>query len=711
MAVGHEARVGATPPPATTPVPAELTEERVRLLEHEVPGDAPPTDPLTGPLRRLRHARELIGAGDGEGALKSLGDDGVATLPVRAHVELTRTDALLLARKEAEALAALEAALASDPPPAIELVLLEKEFYLAPGQGRGEEVPIRIAARLPNLPAGTDELVTLSLAVADDLAERGRKAEAFDLYHFIAVAHPTSAESSDAEEQLSALAGELKRQDMSGPDRLGRAHAFYVAGRFRSLKNELAALRKVDGYTPPAAEADWLAKAWGRALLSTGDMAGALGALKSYEAEAATHPDAVLDLARIADKRGESNRATALREAILSSAQAGEPDERRAVREAVGSEKALDAEGAERIAAAATIYLELARLVPESRRCDEWLYRGAFLTALAGDRVAALAAFEREVAAFPDSSVTPMALFWMGRLAEEAGDSAAAARDYRAARDRDPHSFYGRIAAARVGGAAAPSTSPMDTSALAAWRSGSLVHGARARAALLLSAAGLDQPALAEAEELARTDGDDPAVQVLLARSHRRLGHNLKARGILLGGQRGIDDLAKESLPAEIWDIVYPLDHVAILKQAAKREGVPLSLLLGLVFQESMFEPEATSRSGAMGLMQLMPATAGDLARKLGIAGFRTARAYEPELNVAMGASYLADLIRRFDESWERALAGYNGGPTRSQRFWARLPRQDALLFVESIPVKETRLYVKKVLDAKAEYERIHGPF
>ena len=108
-----------------------------------------------------------------------------------------------------------------------------------------------------------------------------------------------------------------------------------------------------------------------------------------------------------------------------------------------------------------------------------------------------------------------------------------------------------------------------------------------------------------------------------------------------------------------------------------------------------------------MGLMQLMPRTFADLSRK----AKRRGSPYDPKLNVFLGTTYLHSLLRRFGGSQEKALAAYNGGPSRLARLLARLPKVDRVSLIDAIPITETRLYVKKVLRASHLYRQIYGPF
>ncbi|MFQ6017620.1 MAG: lytic transglycosylase domain-containing protein [Kiloniellaceae bacterium] len=135
------------------------------------------------------------------------------------------------------------------------------------------------------------------------------------------------------------------------------------------------------------------------------------------------------------------------------------------------------------------------------------------------------------------------------------------------------------------------------------------------------------------------------------------------------------------------------------------------ALVLALIRQESAFYSGAVSRSGARGLMQLLPGTAKRMARKIGVRYSRRKLTEDPDYNLRLGRAYLLTLTERYDGSYVLALAAYNAGPSRADR-WIRDfgdPRTgevDPIDWIESIPLNETRNYVQRVLESLAVYRR-----
>ena len=130
--------------------------------------------------------------------------------------------------------------------------------------------------------------------------------------------------------------------------------------------------------------------------------------------------------------------------------------------------------------------------------------------------------------------------------------------------------------------------------------------------------------------------------------------------------------------------------------------------MLGLVRQESRFIVNARSSAGASGLMQLMPATARWVAKKLGMRDFTPAQVNEVEVNIALGTSYLRYVLDELEGSPVLAAAAYNAGPGRARRWKADRPLEGAI-YAESIPFNETRDYVKKVMSNTMYYAAIYG--
>ena len=132
-------------------------------------------------------------------------------------------------------------------------------------------------------------------------------------------------------------------------------------------------------------------------------------------------------------------------------------------------------------------------------------------------------------------------------------------------------------------------------------------------------------------------------------------------------------------------------------------------LVAALIRQESEFNPKAVSSSKAVGLMQILPSSGRDLARKAKMRGFRPSMLTQPETNLRLGAFYFRRLLDSCDGRVEDALASYNAGHSRvvNWRGWGSF--EDASEFVETIPFTQTRDYVQIILRNADLYHWLYG--
>jgi len=161
-------------------------------------------------------------------------------------------------------------------------------------------------------------------------------------------------------------------------------------------------------------------------------------------------------------------------------------------------------------------------------------------------------------------------------------------------------------------------------------------------------------------------------------------------------------------IDARYWDdlqVRFPLAYQEYVAQAAKATSINPLLLYAIARQESSFTPDARSSAGALGLMQLMPATALHTAKRAGIRYNSTSDLLLPEKNIALGSRYLDHLLDQFNGNRILAAAAYNAGPHRVKQWLskdtAKLPYD---VWIETIPFRETRWYVQNVLSFSVIY-------
>lgn len=168
----------------------------------------------------------------------------------------------------------------------------------------------------------------------------------------------------------------------------------------------------------------------------------------------------------------------------------------------------------------------------------------------------------------------------------------------------------------------------------------------------------------------------------------------LLAVPVLLAVLVGVAALVATRQPEWYERLRYPLEYEQIIRGHARNYELEPELLAAVIYQESKFEPNARSSSGAVGLMQLLPATAKGIALRTGGDRFVVSDLLDPELNIRYGAWYLHHLLERYDDE-ATALAAYNAGQTNVDRW-----RADGL----AIQFDETREYVARVQELKQVY-------
>jgi len=154
---------------------------------------------------------------------------------------------------------------------------------------------------------------------------------------------------------------------------------------------------------------------------------------------------------------------------------------------------------------------------------------------------------------------------------------------------------------------------------------------------------------------------------------------------------------------------IWPWPNRAAVEAEAQEFNVDPYLLVAIVRQESVFDAEALSRAGARGLAQLLPGTAALTARGLDVT-FYPDWITVPDLNLHLGAAHLAELLRRFGGRAEVAIAAYNAGAAPVTRWLGRPGASDPNRFIELIPYQETRGYVRSVLRNRELYWALYGP-
>ena len=275
-------------------------------------------------------------------------------------------------------------------------------------------------------------------------------------------------------------------------------------------------------------------------------------------------------------------------------------------------------------------------------------------------------------------------LYWLGYAQSALGDASAARQTFKqAAKER---SLWGFLAADRVGLAYPLESRP--------------VPAEPARVERLA-----DAPALARILAFRRLGRDADMRREWRTLTRPLTTPDLLAAAVVADAMNWHDQAIFTLARTHYWDdlaLRFPLDYWDLVEEQAGQTGLPKDWILGVIRQESVFNPTVASPVGALGLMQLMPATAREVARGLALAPPASKDILDPATNIRLGSRYLAQLRDRFGHA-ALATAAYNAGPGRVEQ-WRPAHGIAADQWIAAIPFDETRGYVERVLAYRVIY-------
>lgn len=655
-----------------------------RALELLADVAAPSTDPVAAYIDYVR-ARALAQTGDPAGALAALARARAGALPdaLAGLVDDERVRALRTLGKSAEALEALDDALTHAADSAERRRLLILGYRIAREAGNGEATA-SCALRLVDDYRAFAEAETCALDVTRSLPANG-----------IAT-------------RLLLACGE----------------SFLARERPQDLRNTLRALdeRKLSGDDREHRRILWCEYHY-----VTGDFARALSLARPAYAEPSFKRRSIIVMARSLRSSGRRAEAAAVYEQFARAF----PN---------------DVLAAEALFAAASLREdnrqpdENARLLDLLRRSYPSTFHG-WAAAMrradelreAGDVEEAAAIYEQWLAR--SRRTDEAALFYLSRLYESsrAGDSANLLLDEL--RRVNPYSFYvspdvgtrarGPLRDASGSGGAASLASWLATSAgererayqrvldIAENADGDEPWGATARGALERGRrfldAGFRDWAERELEVVRRQSALPPDVALVLAKTYEEYAMPWRSVRVYDRARTALPWETRQERADDFRYLMYPLPYPARVFDAAAQSEVPAHLIYAIMREESHFESDVVSRAGAIGLMQLMPETAQRVARAKELGIDVDNRLDDPQVNVAIGTWYASDLLRQGDGSVAWMLAAYNAGPGAAQR-WLEpgVSGDDAIVAVESIDYRETRGYVKRVVESANIYQSLY---
>ena len=316
----------------------------------------------------------------------------------------------------------------------------------------------------------------------------------------------------------------------------------------------------------------------------------------------------------------------------------------------------------------------------------------------------------------PTGDLRPAGQYWQAVAETRAGRHSEAERAFRALVETRPYHYYGLQARARLvelrGDDAVPDPPPRQFSAL------SLAPATQTRAefkaAMVLARAGLVRDAAWYLRRLLERRRGDRGLALLATRASADAGDYAAVARLLVTHFAGFLERPAEGLPGDFYALVYPRPFVDTVTSAAGARDIDPAFMFSLMRQESRFDPAARSLVGALGLFQIMPYTATELGPRSGLDDLSDADfedetvLLQPSVNAAIAATLAGDLFALFG-ALAPVIASYNAGEERVAVWWESARGLPEDLFVDTIPYRETRRFVREVLANVAGYRRVYG--
>jgi soluble lytic murein transglycosylase len=650
-----------------------------------------------GSLQRYREAHAALAGGEYARA-RTLLDELPPEFLLADHAAFFAAEAVLRGGDEPLAVTRYRAFTERFPDsllwPQAQLATLDTAFRLGLWADAEREAR-RFLARAPAHPEAGRVLVRL----AEARAAQGQVAEAIADLRRRWIEAPASAWGEAARESLEDLA----RGAGLSVAPLTIEEQFLQAQRLADAGEQSASVRLLESLLAQGPELPVRHRALARMAPMLGRLARSDEAIARLDAALTepvtpSRPALLYELGRLLQRSGQTGRGAAMYERLL----AEHPDAPNLAEATIQLARARAELG--QFDAAREAFQRVVARYPDSATAASARWEVAWLEYRTGRLREAALAF-RQISTTVGSARLA-GLYWAGRSLDQLGEKGAALALYREVLSRGPQGYYGILAARRVREKGPPPVAlPVK---LTGDPVGLLRPDARYQRALALGSIGFDGFAILELEALGRDAGADSDRAWALGVAFADLGEAGRSLRYLRRALGPAVEAGAPGLPPRLWQLYYPLGYGDHVRAAARTVGLDPYIVAAVIREESSYDPRARSGVGAMGLMQLMPDTARLVAQELGRPLQEIAALWEPPVNITLGSRYLAQLNARFRDPL-LAVAAYNAGPHRVQRWVAERPQVDMEEFVDQIPFDETRGFAKRVFTSWHHYRRLYG--
>lgn len=525
-------------------------------------------------------------------------------------------------------------------------------------------------------------------------AAAGDRVRAIEAHRRVLSEFPLSAEAAEAEQLLDRLGGFTLDTPAAVAEELGRAEALFKARKWDQARRSYDRVRdRVDGI-----DRERVPLRLAQIQAANGQHRSAREVFRRYVGHDTFAPEAQHGLVTAAGALGDEEEFKQLTSDFVARYPTS-PLAESALNDLARHYVLADEDGK-----AAEVYARLVARFPSGAFAERATWKAGWWAYREKNFRETVRSFEQGAATFPRSDYRPSWLYWSARAYDQLGDRAAATDRYRLAATDYLNSYYGRLAWQRLEQRSEATVIPGVRRALVTPPSPPPNVTRIAR----LIALGLYRPALNEVQYAQKMWGDSTTLQATLALVHNRMGSLRLGINAMKRAYPQYLAAGGEALPVEILRVLFPIDYWPLLKGHAQARGLDPYVVAALVAQESTFDAGIRSSANAIGLMQVIPSTGRRYARKIGIRSFSERTLTNPETNVLIGTTYFTELVNRFGAA-HFALASYNAGEHRVQRWLNEAPGLPQDEFVDNIPFPETQNYVKRILGTAEDYRRIYG--
>jgi len=674
--------------PDTTPDHLSLAVQHIRAKDYRAAGVAARQAPAGG-MRDFVIGMSAYKSSEWEEAASALAR-AAETFPLLADYALYyQADAIFRRGQYADSIPPLEKLLKEYPDTPLHRPAL---LLIANARFEGKEYPSALVAYqrfIEKYPAGSDSLNAL-LRSALCQEQMGDTTAAAAIYRSIWLKYPAADVAGKAEENLQRLAKRgIDMKPYSTDELFRRGSTLYDMSRFDLAAKAFSTI-PVDTASPEFKEKLTLKTA--QALIQARrykDAEPALTKLLAEKPRPEIAAEGTLWLGKLQDKTGQDDAALATFQKLVELYPASEFADDALL------ESAYIRKFQNRSAEALPFLQRLLTDHPRSSLTTTAQWEMAWGSYLTGNFAVAAELFQKLTAV---DTYREKALYWGGKALIAVDDAVGSQSFFSSLLSEYPLGYYALTyrASANLSPEATPQL-PADVINLLP-----LPNGLDRVKTLI--ACGLYEEATRELADIKKKNGDKSKGQIGLARLYLEMGDYNGAIATVRNERPDKVDSGKIA----IWGLLYPCGfRDTVAKNAASCE-LSESLVYSLIRAESNYSPTVKSPAGAIGLMQLMPATASAIAGSKN-GKFNPDKLTMPELNIAYGTKHLKDLIKQYNGDEVLAIAAYNSGAHNVNR-WRKTfgnLRQDE--FIESIPFGETREYVKKVLAGASLYRQLYG--